>query len=209
MAASDTISSSEYSEETRKKLGQEINIASIRLNNLIENLLNMSRLESGRLSIQTNWCDVHDLANSVATSLNNELQPFKLVVIIPEDMPLVYVDFGLMEQAIHNLVLNATQHAPEGSRIRLKFFYDAGYLVIQVMDRGNGFIETDLSSVFDKFYRGKNAKTGGTGLGLSIVRGFVEAHKGTVTAENRQNGGAKITIRIPSKTPDLNKAGNI
>ncbi|MDP4222607.1 MAG: ATP-binding protein, partial [Bacteroidota bacterium] len=152
---------------------------------------------------QPAWCDVHDLANSVAVSLSHELLPFKLAVIIPEDMPLVNIDFGLMEQAIHNLVLNATQHAPEGTRIRLKFFYDAGFLVIQVMDRGKGFTAEDLLSVFNKFYRGKDAKAGGTGLGLSIVKGFVEAHNGTVHAENRQNGGAKITIKIPSRTPVL------
>ncbi len=209
MAASETLIASEYPEETRKKLDYEINIASIRLNRLIENLLNMSRLESGRLSPQPDWCDIHDLANSVEVSLRNELQPFKLAVIIPEDMPLVYIDFGLMEQAIHNLVLNATQHAPEGSRIRLKFFYDSGFLVIQVMDRGKGFTGTELTSVFDKFYRGKNATAGGTGLGLSIVRGFVEAHKGTVIAENRQNGGAKITIKIPSAIPDMDSVKNL
>lgn len=112
-------------------------------------------------------------------------------------MPLVNIDFGLMEQVIHNLILNATQNAPVGSRIRLKFFYDNGSLTIQVMDRGPGFPESELSSVFNKFYRGKDAKTGGTGLGLSIVKGFVEAHQGKVTAQNRQNGGALFTINVP------------
>jgi two-component system sensor histidine kinase KdpD len=72
------------------------------------------------------------------------------------------------------------------------------------MDRGIGFTESDLVSVFNKFYRGKNSVAGGTGLGLSIVKGFVEAHKGTVVAGNRQNGGAKVTIKIPSKIPDMN-----
>lgn len=72
------------------------------------------------------------------------------------------------------------------------------------MDRGKGFPETDLSSVFNKFYRGKEAKTGGIGLGLSIVKGFIEAHKGTVVAENRQNGGAVFTIKIPVKISEMN-----
>ncbi len=67
------------------------------------------------------------------------------------------------------------------------------------MDRGTGFPESELNSVFNKFYRGKNAKAGGTGLGLSIVKGFVEAHSGTIKAENRTNGGARIIIRIPVK----------
>jgi two-component system sensor histidine kinase KdpD len=200
MGASDTLLSQSYPEETKLKLYSEINTASVRLNRLIENLLNMSRLESGLITPHLDWCDVHDLANKVANNLKQELQPFKLSTVIPSEMPLVYIDFGLIEQVLHNLILNATQHAPSGSRIRLKFFYDNGFLTIQVMDRGKGFPSNELSSVFNKFYRGSDAKAGGTGLGLSIVRGFVEAHQGTVTAENRQNGGALFTIKLPTKT---------
>jgi two-component system sensor histidine kinase KdpD len=203
LAASDSLLSPGFSEESRVKLGHEINMASLRLNRLIENLLNMSRLESGRITPQPDWCDVHDLSSKVMESLQNELKSFKLVVTIPEGMPLVRLDYGLMEQVVQNLVLNATQHAPEGTQIRLKFYFDNGFFILQVMDRGKGFTSGELDSVFDKFYRGKNAVAGGTGLGLSIVKGFVEAHKGTVIAENRQNGGAKITVRIPTSIPDL------
>jgi len=199
IGASDTLLSQTFPEETRKKLYSEISIASIRLNRIIDNLLNMSRLESGRITPRIDCCDVHDLANNVYESLTTELQPFQLSTVIPAEMPLVYIDFGLMEQVLHNLVLNATQHSQPGSRIRLKFFYDNGVLTIQVMDRGKGFSESELASVFNKFYRGEDAKTGGTGLGLSIVKGFVEAHKGTVIAGNRQNGGAIFTIKIPAK----------
>jgi two-component system sensor histidine kinase KdpD len=205
MGASDTLLLQTYPEETQQKLFSEINIASVRLNRLIENLLNMSRLESGRITPRQNWCDVHDLINKVTESLRQELQPFKLSVVIPSDMPFVYIDFGLMEQVLHNLVLNATQNAPTGTNIRIKFFYDNGSLAIQVMDRGKGFPESELPSVFNKFYRGKDAKSGGTGLGLSIVKGFVEAHGGTVIAENRQNSGAIFTIRIPVKISDLDQ----
>ena len=73
------------------------------------------------------------------------------------------------------------------------------------MDRGKGFPASELPSVFNKFYRGKDAKAGGTGLGLSIVKGFVEAHQGTVIAENRQNGGAIFTIKIPVKSSEMDK----
>jgi len=168
----------------------------------------MSRLESGRITLRADWCDVHDLANSVFDSLKTELKPFKLATIIPSNMPLVYVDFGLIEQVIYNLILNATQHSPVGSRIRLKIFYDNGFLIILVMDRGTGFPINELPSVFNKFYRGQDARTGGTGLGLSIVKGFVEAHKGTIIAGNRQNGGAIFTIKIPVKTSDINSLKN-
>ncbi len=204
LGASDTLLSQNYPEETRQKLYTEISIASVRLNRLIENLLNMSRLESGHITPKPDWCDVHDLANEVAETLQVELKPFKLSTIIPADMPLVMTDFGLVEQVMHNLILNATQYAPAGSRIRLKIFYDNGFLNIQVMDRGPGFSPSELNFVFDKFYRGKDSKAGGTGLGLSIVKGFVVALEGTITAENRENGGAKFIIKIPVKIADLN-----
>jgi len=187
------------------KLYAEINTASVRLNRLIENLLNMSRLESGRITLHPDWCDVHDLANKVADNLKQEILPFKFTTVIPGNMPLVLIDFGLIEQVIHNLVLNATQNAPAGSIIRLKFFYDHDSLTIQVMDRGKGFTSAELSSVFNKFFRGKDARTGGTGLGLSIVKGFVEAHQGTVIAENRQNGGAIFTVKIPVKISQIDQ----
>jgi len=197
MGASDTLLAQSYPEDIRKRLYQQINLASVRLNRLIENLLNMSRLESGLISPKPDWCDVHDLANNVSTLLSPELSMFKLSVIIPAGMPLVKLDYGLTEQVVYNLVLNATQYAPAGSRIRLKIFHDLHDLIIQVMDRGKGFPESDLPSIFNKFYRGKEAMAGGTGLGLSIVKGFVEAQKGTVIAENRENGGARFSIRIP------------
>jgi two-component system sensor histidine kinase KdpD len=203
MGASDTLLSQTYPEETKLKLYTEINIASVRLNRLIENLLNMSRLESGRITPRPDWCDVHDLANKVADNLKQELTPFNLSTVIPADMPLVFIDFGLIEQVLHNLVLNSTQNAPAGSNIRIKFFYDHGFFTIQVMDRGKGFPASELTSVFNKFYRGQNAKAGGTGLGLSIVKGFIEAHQGTVIAENRQNGGAIFTIKIPAKISEM------
>ena len=209
MGASDTLLSHDYPAETKSKLYTEINTASVRLNRLIENLLNMSRLETGRITPRCDWCDVHDLANRVAESLLQELKSFNLSVVIPDNMPLVFIDFGLIEQVLHNLVLNATQNSTGGTTLRLKFFYDNGYLTIMVMDRGKGFPESELSSVFNKFYRGKDAKAGGTGLGLSIVKGFVEAHGGTVVAKNRQNGGAIFTIKIPVKISEMNQFNKI
>lgn len=205
LGASDTLISQSYPEETRQKLYTEISIASVRLNRLIENLLNMSRLESGHITPRPDWCDVQDIANNVAETLQNELKSFKLTTVIPSDMPLVKVDFGLIEQILHNLILNATQNASAGTRIRLKIYCDNGLLNLEVMDRGPGFTPAELDFVFDKFYRGKDAKTGGTGLGLSIVKGFVAAQSGTIVAENRENGGAKFIIKIPVKIADLNQ----
>jgi len=85
----------------------------------------------------------------------------------------------------------------------LKVFMNNLWLSIQVIDQGTGFPETELAAVFDKFYRGKNAKAGGTGLGLSIVKGFVEAQGGTVAAANNEHGGAVFTLKMPTKQMEL------
>jgi two-component system sensor histidine kinase KdpD len=205
LGASDTLLFQQFPEETKQNLYTEISMASVRLNRLIENLLNMSRLESGRITARPDWCDVHDIANKIADNLIQELLNFNFQTVIPDDMPMVYIDFGLTEQILHNLVLNATQNAPKGSTIRVKFFYDNGSLTIQVMDRGKGFSDSELSSVFNKFYRGKDAVAGGTGLGLSIVKGFTEAQQGKVTVANRQNGGCIFTILLPVRISEMNQ----
>jgi two-component system, OmpR family, sensor histidine kinase KdpD len=207
MGASDSLLTSQHPEEIRKELSHEIFKASKRLNRLIENLLNMSRLESGRISPRLDWCDIHDLINRVIESLHDELKPFHLLVVIPDDMPFVKIDFGLLEQVLYNLIYNATQYAAASINLRVKAFYDNGILTLQVMDRGPGFPRKEISLIFNKFYRVEGSQAGGTGLGLSIVKGFVEALKGTVTVENRQNGGAKFTIKIPSEIPQIDLRG--
>jgi len=197
MGATETLLDQTLTETTRTDLCQEINIASVRLNRLVENLLNMSRLESGRIALHPDWCDVQDLVNAVSKSLKAELLPFRFNVNIPKDNTLIFIDFGLMEQALHNLVLNATQHAPKNSVIELNIKPTEKNVTFEVSDCGAGFSDEELSHVFEKFYRGKEAKSGGTGLGLSIVKGFAEAHHGTATAINKPEGGALFRITIP------------
>jgi two-component system sensor histidine kinase KdpD len=199
MGASDTLISGSHPEEINRELSNEIFKASKRLNRLIENLLNMSRLESGRISPRLDWCDIHDIINKVIESLQDELKPFNLHVVIPDSMPLVKIDFGLMEQVLYNLIYNATVYASNSSNLRVKAFYDNGILTLQVMDRGPGFPSKEISLIFNKFYRLEGSIAGGTGLGLSIAKGFTEAHNGTIHVENRQNGGAKFTIKIPTE----------
>jgi len=199
MGASDSLITTQHPDEIRKELSLEIFKASERLNRLIENLLNMSRLESGRITPRLDWYDIHDLIDKVTKSLSDELKPFRLHIVIPDDMPFVKIDFGLMEQVLYNLIYNSTQYATASVNLRVKAFCDNGILTLQVMDRGPGFPEKEISLIFNKFYRIEGSLAGGTGLGLSIVKGFVEAQKGTIQVENRQNGGAKFTIKIPTE----------
>jgi len=199
LGASDTLLNGDHSENTRSALYNEILTASVRLNRLIGNLLNMSRLESGQLSVRLDWYDINDLVNKVTEDLKDELKPFTLVVAVPEDMPLVWIDFGLMEQVLYNLLYNACQHAPATSNIRLNICHKNKELMIEILDRGPGFSEEALKNVFKKFFRVESSKSGGLGLGLSIVKGFIEAHKGSVSVENRKDRGARFMIRIPSE----------
>ncbi len=195
MGASDLLSS-QLAEPVRTELCKEITNASKRLNRLVENLLNMSRLESGRIAVHTDWCDINDLFQSVTTSLEDDLLPFSVETSVPETM--VKLDFGLMETVLYNLVYNASIYAPAGTTIGLKAVFDDDFLVLQMTDDGPGFEPRDLPYVFDKFWRHNDSKPGGLGLGLSIVKGFVEAHKGTIAVENRETGGVCFTIRIPN-----------
>jgi two-component system sensor histidine kinase KdpD len=203
MGASDTLLISKTTEKNREELYNEIFKASARLNHLIENLLNMSRLESGKISLRPDWCDVNDLVNKVSQNLKQELEQFNLVAVIPEDMPLVRIDFGLMEHVLYNLLLNSCQYSPGSGEIRLEVSHESGNFVLAVSDSGPGFPPDTLPVVFDKFFRVDGTKSGGLGLGLSIVKGLVEAHNGTVSVENRVNGGVRFTVAIPSDIPDM------
>jgi two-component system sensor histidine kinase KdpD len=203
MGASDTLLMSHTSERNREELVNEIFKASGRLNHLIENLLNMSRLESGKISVHLDWCDMNDLLNKVIKTLKQELEQFHFDSEISAEMPLVKLDFGLMEQIIYNLILNSCQNSPGGSTIKFKADYDDGALVIKVEDNGPGFPPETLEKLFEKFFKVNNSISGGLGLGLSIVKGLAEAHKGTVKVENLQTGGARFTISIPTEIPDM------
>lgn len=204
MGAADTLISSGDKQSLRSDLYGEISAASLRLNRLIENLLNMSRLESGRLSVRLDWHDINDLINKVTDDLSEELKPYTFSVSIAPNMPLVRIDFGLMEQVLYNLLFNSTQHAPSTSEINLCVSFANEELFIEIKDGGPGFPSDSLGHVFDKFYKVNDSSTGGLGLGLSIVKGFIEAHKGTITIENRAEGGARFLITIPSGCPDIN-----
>ncbi|MEE4176660.1 MAG: DUF4118 domain-containing protein [Bacteroides sp.] len=203
MGAADSMLNAADNENFRSALSQEIFTASLRLNRLIENLLNISRIESGHISPRLDWYDLNDLVNKVAEDLGDELKPFDFRVSIPEDMPLVKMDFGLMEQVLYNLIFNATQYAPGASAIEVRGRYENETAVIEVSDQGPGLPESDLKHIFNKFFRLDGTRTGGLGLGLSIAKGFVEAHNGTITAGNLKKGGLRFTICIPSETPEI------
>ncbi|MHB8260031.1 MAG: sensor histidine kinase [Bacteroidia bacterium] len=213
------------SEGHKNELVNEISIASLRLNEQVENLLNISRIESGYLKLKRDWCDINEVIYSAVNKLKNKSGKHKIAVKVAEHIPLFKLDFGIMEQVLYNLLNNAIQYTPESSVITVdakcttdmtghfedervnKTSIDAvtNNLVITITDNGKGFPEDEIEKVFDKFYRLHNSKTGGTGLGLSIVKGFVEAHNGTIRLTNLSGGGALFTIEIPAETSHINE----
>ncbi|HOD14225.1 MAG TPA: sensor histidine kinase KdpD [Spirochaetota bacterium] len=193
--------------ETRRELALEINRASERLNRLVENLLDMSRLESGMLKPNIQLHDIGDLASVVLRRLENELTGHQVRISIPDDMPLVPVDFSLMEQVLCNLVYNAVNYTPPGSEIRLTASRTEDVAVIAVQDTGPGLDPADIPLIFDKFHRGSKTSPGGTGIGLSICRGIVEVHGGSIRAGNRREGGAEFIITLPLQPASDRKGG--
>jgi len=175
----------------------EIKQANQRLSRVVGNLLDMTRIEMGRLPLNLEWCEPAELLHAVVEQLSNEIPVERVQILVPESMPLVRLDPGLMEQALCNLLSNAAVYSPAGSPIRLTAQLDAQTLLLRVTDHGIGLGPGEEKKVFEKFYRGPKARPGGTGLGLSIVQGFVRAHNGGISAENNPDGGATFTIRVP------------
>ncbi len=218
---------SNLSADNRKELTENISIAALRLNQQVENLLSMSRLESGFIQPKKDWCDINELIYTVMNRLEQQLKNHKVMISIEENLPLYKLDYGLIEQVLYNLLFNASIYTPEyadlfitaknnaekiyildtTAEIHSEVKKENNYLSLVIEDRGPGFPNEEIEKVFDKFYRLNNSKTGGTGLGLSIVKGFVEAHKGTIVLENVPHG-ARFTIHIPAETSYINSLKN-
>ena len=193
-------------EEAQIPLGKtfldEIKSANRRLGRIVSNLLDMTRIETGRLPLNFEWCDVSDLLQSSADQMKNEISSERIHISVAKGMPLVRLDFGMMEQALCNLLMNAAMYSPPGTPIEMSAQLEDGNLLLSVSDRGKGLTPGEEMKVFEKFYRGQDSKPGGTGLGLSIVQGLVRAHRGNISAQNNPGGGATFTIRIPVDTTE-------
>lgn len=190
--------SDKLTEHNKFELVSEISKASLQLNRQVNNLLNMSRLESGFISPKMDWFDVNELINDVTEQLKDQLKNKPLHIAVKEDLPLVKLDYGLLAQVLHNLVHNALIHIPKYAVVTLRATVRDQKLILIVEDTGYGFPEAEITRVFEKFYRLKNSVPGGVGLGLSIVKGFVEAMHGTIQLENMPDGGAVFTVELPT-----------
>jgi len=210
IGAIDTIeaNNTRITEKDRVQLYREIHIAAFRLNQQVENLLSMSRLEAGVLKPKPDWCDVNELIHLVVKNLRDVSPDHSIHIKIPDELPLFKIDQGLLEQVIFNLVHNAIRHTPSNSTITIEVKKETGNCVVTVSDNGPGFPENKIEEAFEMFNRMPGTSTGGTGLGLSIARGFTEAMNGSIYLENNNSGGAKFTVVIPAESSALNGFSN-
>ena len=187
--------------ETRQELVETAYGEAVRLNRLVGNLLDMSRLEAGSIRISLQPCDVQDIVGAALNALGTRLEGHSLTIDVPQDIPLVPMDYVLVNQVLINLLDNAAKYSPEFGPIAVSARQVNNEQVqIAIDDRGPGIPEEDLQRIFEKFYRVKRFENVvGTGLGLSICKGIVEVHGGKIWAENRQGGGVRLAFTLPLK----------
>ncbi len=177
----------------------EIGTATRRLEHLVANLLNQTRLEAGAIKPHLDWCDARDLIAGARRIAGDALAGRECRIEIPADLPLFKADAVLAEQALANLLLNVALHTPAGTPVLIgadtTHAGDSGFIAIA--DRGPGVPPEILQGGFQKFRRGKDARAGGLGLGLSIVHGVMLAQGGDVVVENNPGGGARFVLLLP------------
>ena len=192
----------QWDDEARHSFALAIVREADRLNRLVANLLDMSRIEGGALKPEKEWYPINELIQDVVARMQPVLQGRVVHTDLPADLPPVKLDYLQIDQVLTNLLENAVRYTPAESPIDIGVRLDGEYMLISVADRGPGIPAADLDRVFDKFYRvmetqTKATRTTGSGLGLAVCKGLVEAHGGRIWVENRQGGGAIFQFTLP------------
>lgn len=185
--------------EARKALVEGALDASGRLDRIVEDILSMSRIESGSLRLDASLVDLADLAKEAVLAAGRELDPERVRMELPESALPARLDFGLAARLVGNLLRNAARYSPPGSAIELSFAEEGGDLEIKVRDQGPGVAEEELPFLFERFRRGRAAQGGGLGLGLAICKGIALAHGGTIEAHNAPGGGLEVRVSFPGR----------
>jgi len=169
-----------------------------RLNRLLRNLLDLSRLEAGAVHVHAEPCEVQDLIGAALDQLGPAAASRQIDVVVQPDLPFVPMDFVLITQVLVNLLDNALKYSPTETSITVEARLRGNTVEIVVADRGPGIAEQDLLRIFEKFNRAQlTGETGGVGLGLSICKGLVEAHHGKIWAQRREPVGTEFRFTLP------------
>jgi two-component system sensor histidine kinase KdpD len=187
----------DWTDEERLGFAAAIEQEAQRLDRLVGNLLDLSRIESGSLRPEKGWYDLAALIGEVLGRLKPVTAQHVVTVDVAEDLPPMSLDYIEIDEVLTNLIENATKYAPPGSAIEVSARRLGSDVLVEVADRGPGIPPEALRRIFDPFYRVTGSKTRGTGLGLAVAKGLVEAHGGRIWAENRPEGGARFIFRLP------------
>jgi two-component system sensor histidine kinase KdpD len=184
------------------EIAEAIRAESLRTSLLVSNLLDMARLQEGQVRLKREWQPLEEVVGTALQTLSGVLARHEIHVDLPADLPLLEFDSVLMERVFCNLLENAAKYTPVGSRIEIAARNEGDWITITVADNGPGLPPGKEKALFEKFTRGQDeSSVAGVGLGLAIVHAIVEAHKGTVKAENRPEGGARFIITLPAGEP--------
>ncbi|HTP07239.1 MAG TPA: ATP-binding protein [Anaerolineae bacterium] len=188
----------------RDELLETIDEETDQLNTLVGNLLDMSRIEAGVLKPQRTWNDLEEIVSAAVARLKQAARHHRLEIAMPDDLPLIPVDFVQMQQVLTNLIGNSLKYSPEGTVVRVEARRrDPSAVVVRVINHGPPIPEEHLARIFDKFYRvNATDRVTGAGLGLSICKGIVEAHSGRLWAENLPDGLA-FNFTLPQHAQDM------
>jgi two-component system sensor histidine kinase KdpD len=179
-----------------------------RLTHLVQNLLEMARIEAGELHPVKEWGSVSEIFGNVLERCAPELSSHRVRVDLDEGIPMVKVDSRLLAEVIVNLIDNAAKYSPHASEIVIRGVIEGSSLTVSVQDQGPGIPSNELSRVFDKFYRGTSRSVkskDGTGMGLAISRGIIEEHGGKIWAESPPGSGAIFFFRVPVETKNISR----
>jgi len=182
---------------SRQELLQAIYEEANRLDRLVKNLLDITRLEAGAVHLHKEWHPLDEVVGAALTRVEGRLRGHPVRTQFPPHLPMVPLDGVLIQQVVINLLENALKYTPPDTPIDLSASATADAIVFEIADRGPGLPPGDEQRIFDKFYRAGPAREGGVGLGLTICRGIVEAHGGRIWAEDRPGGGAVFRFTLP------------
>ncbi|HJV62661.1 MAG TPA: sensor histidine kinase KdpD, partial [Albitalea sp.] len=202
IGVADTLQRNDLAESARHELLQSLQDEARRMNGLVGNLLDMARLQTDGVVLKKDWQSIEEVAGSALRHMTMPLAQHAIVTDLPAALPLCEFDALLIERVLVNLLDNAAKYTPPGSEVRLAARVDGPWLAVSVSDNGPGLPPGDPARLFDKFSRGQSeSATPGVGLGLALCRTILDAHGGHISAENRPEGGARFTFRLPLGEP--------
>ena len=184
------------------EIAQALQEQATRLSNMVSNLLDMARLNAGKVVLRREWQPLEEVVGASIKLLGTTLDQHKIKVNLPRDLPLLNFDAVLIERVLCNLLENASKYAPPNTDIMLTARAHAQEIRISISDQGKGFPSKNRENLFNMFVRGENeTKTSGTGLGLAICKAIIESHDGCIVADNQVSGGACVYFTLPLGSP--------